>query len=80
MEIFGIAIMVGPIIKVGIRWDILVKVGIGNRGMDMVEGMAMGIKISRDYCSDSNTSHLPKGKGPLWKCTIQKNGWWTGKW
>ena len=40
--------MVGPIIEVGIRWGILVKIGIGNRGMDMVEGMAMGINISRE--------------------------------
>ena len=40
--------MVGPIIEVGIRWGILVKIGIGNRGMDMLEGMAMGIKISRE--------------------------------
>ena len=40
--------MVGPIIEMGIRWDILVKIGIGNKGMDMVEGMAMGIKISRE--------------------------------
>ena len=40
--------MVGPIIEVGIRWGILVKIGIGNRGMDMVEGMAMEIEISRE--------------------------------
>ena len=39
--------MVGPIIEMGIRWGILVKIGIGNRGMDMVEGMAMAINISR---------------------------------
>ena len=47
-EIFGTVVMVGPIIEVDTRWGILVKIGIGNRGMDMVEGMAMGIKISRE--------------------------------
>ena len=46
--IFGIVVIMGPIIEMGIRWGILVKVGIGNRGMDMVEGMAMEIEISRE--------------------------------
>ena len=46
--IFGTVVMMGPIIKMGTRWDILVKIGIGNKGMDMVEGMAMGIKTSKE--------------------------------
>ena len=41
-------VIVGPIIEMGIRWNILVKIGIGNKGMDMVEGMAMGIKINKE--------------------------------
>ena len=40
--------MVGPIIEMGIRWGILVKIGIGKRGMDIVEGMVMAINISRE--------------------------------
>ena len=39
----------------GIRWGILVKVGIGNRGMDMVEGMAMEIEISRRALGGTTT-------------------------
>ena len=41
-------VIVGPIIEMGIRWGTLEKVGIGNKGMDMVEGMVMGIEISRE--------------------------------
>ena len=41
-------VMVGPTIEMGIRWDILVKIGNGNKGIDMVEGMAMGIKINKE--------------------------------
>ena len=40
--------MVGPSIEMGIRWHILVKIGIGNKEMDMVGDMVMGIKISRE--------------------------------
>ena len=40
--------MVGPIIEMGIRWDIPVKIEIGNKGMDMVEGMAMGIETNKE--------------------------------
>ena len=40
--------MVGPIIEMGIRWDILVRIGIRNKGMDMVEGMVMKINISKE--------------------------------
>ena len=41
-------VMVGPIIEMGIRWDIPVKIESGNKGMDMVEGMVMGIETSRE--------------------------------
>ena len=40
--------MVGPIIEMGIKWGTLMKIGIRNREMDMVEGMAMGTEISRE--------------------------------
>ena len=40
--------MVGPTIEMGIRWDIPVKIEIGNKEMDMVEGMAMGIEINKE--------------------------------
>ena len=32
----------------GIRWGIPVKIGIGNKEMDMVGGMAMGTKTNRE--------------------------------
>ena len=59
----------GPIIEVGIRWGILVKIEIGNRGMDMVEGMVMGIKISRKGPTEGLLLKLthyttPKGRVP----------------
>ena len=40
--------MVGPIIEMGIRWDIPVKIESRNKGMDMVEGMAMGIETNKE--------------------------------
>ena len=40
--------MVGPAIEMGIRRDIPVKIEIGNKGMDMVEGMVMGIELNKE--------------------------------
>ena len=40
--------MVGTPIEMGIRWGVLVKIGIRDKGMNMVGGMAMGIKTSRE--------------------------------
>ena len=48
IEISGIVAMVGPTIEMGIRWGIPMKVGIGNKGMDMAEGMVMGIEINKE--------------------------------
>ena len=56
--IFGTVVMVGPIIEMGIRWDILVRIGIGSKGMDMVEGMAMGININRERPMEGLLSRL----------------------
>ena len=62
--------MVGPNIEMSMRWGILVKIGTGDKGMNMVEGMAMGIKISREGPMEGlllRLKHItpPKGKGPL---------------
>ena len=38
----------GPNYRNGYQMGYPDKVGIGNKGMDMVEGMAMGIEISRE--------------------------------
>ena len=77
--------MVGPIIEMGIRWDIPVKIGIGNKGMDMVEGMAMGIETNKEepmeglLLKPKHTTPPQREDFPM-EHTIQKNGWWTGKW
>ena len=80
IEIFGTVVMVGPIIEVGIRWGILVKIGIGNKGMDMVEGMAMGIKISREGPMEGlllklkHITPLQKGRVPYGNTPSRKMG------
>ena len=62
--------MVGPIIEMGIRWDIPVNIEIGNKGMDMVEGMAMGIETNKEGPMEGlllrlKTHHTtPKGRVP----------------
>ena len=41
-------VMLGPFIEMGIRWDIPVKIEIGNKGMDMVEDMVMRIELNKE--------------------------------
>ena len=41
-------VMVDAIIEMGIKWDTPVKIEIGNKGMDMVEGMVMGIELNKE--------------------------------
>ena len=41
-------VMVDPTTEMGIRWDIPVKIETGNKEMDMVKGMVMGIKINKE--------------------------------